>query len=100
MRNVEPLNDYSIGKEVTAVGNLKYYIPGSILILIALLIVAVPEILIALAAASMIMLGIGALYLGHLLRKSEREWDVFNRKAFGEDLCGWRVMRIPGFRRW
>ena len=81
-------------------GNLKYYFPGSILILMALLIVAVPEILIALAAASIIMLGVGALYLGHLLRKSEREWDVFNRKAFGEDLDGWNVLRGTVFRRW
>jgi VIT1/CCC1 family predicted Fe2+/Mn2+ transporter len=86
--NVESLNDLSRGKEVTAVGNLKYYLPGSILILIALLIVAVPEILIALAAASMIMLGICGLYIGHLARKSEKEWDMFNGRFFGDDLPG------------
>ena len=68
-------------------GNLKYYLPGSILILIALLIVAVPEILIALAAASMITLGAGGLYFGHLVRKSGKEWDVFNGRFFGDDLC-------------
>jgi hypothetical protein len=79
------------------VGNLKYYLPGSILIFIALLIVAVPEILIALAAASMILLGTGALYIGHLARKSEQEWDVLNSSLFGDDLRGWRVLRNTGF---
>ena len=81
-------------------GNLRYYLPGSILILIALLIVAVPEILIALAAASMIMLGAGGLYIGHVARKSEKDWNVFDGRFFGDDLCGWRVMRAPVFRLW
>ena len=81
-------------------GNLKYYLPGSILILIALLIIAVPEILIALVVASMIMLGTGAMYIGHLASKSEKEWDVFNGSFFGDDPCGWRVVRAPMFRRW
>ena len=87
-------------KEVNVMGNIKYYLPGSILILMALLIVAVPEILIALVAASMIMLGVGALYLGHLLRKSELEWDMFDRRFFGEELDGWKVLRSTVFRRW
>ena len=78
--------------------NLKYYLPGSILILIALLIVAVPEILIALAAASMITLGAGGIYFGNLVRKSVKECDVFNRRFFGDDLCGWRVRRAQEFR--
>ena len=88
MGNVEPLNDYSRGKEVTAMRNLKYYFPGSVLILIALLIVAVPEILIALVAASMIMLGVGGLNIGHLARESEKEWDVLSGRFFGDDPCG------------
>ena len=80
-------------------GNLKYYLPGFTLILIALLIVAVPEILIALVAAAMIMLGAGALYIGHLVRKSEKEWDVFHRRFFGDDLRGWCVQNNLGFGR-
>lgn len=97
MSDVESLNDDSRGKEVTAVGKLKYYLPGSLLIFTALLIVAVPEILIALAAASMIMLGTGALYIGHLVRKSEKERDVLNRWFFGDDLRGWGVLKNSGF---
>ena len=81
-------------------GKLKYYLPGSILILMALLIVAVPEILIALAAAFMIMLGVGGLYLGHMARKSEKGWNVSDGSFFGDDICGWRVVRAPIFRRW
>jgi hypothetical protein len=81
-------------------GNLKYYLPGSILILMALLIVALPEILIALVAASMIMLGVGGLYIGHAARKSEKDWNVFDKRFFGDDLYGWRIVRAPVFRRW
>jgi hypothetical protein len=54
--------------------NLKYYLPGSILILIAITVVAVPEILVAFVAASIIMAGVGALYVGHMIRKSETEF--------------------------
>ena len=77
--------------------SLKYYLPGSILILMALLIVAVPEILIALAAASMIMLGVGVLYLGHLLRKSEQERDVLDGS---DDIYGWNFVKSPWVRWW
>jgi hypothetical protein len=80
--------------------NLKYYLPGSILILMALLIVTVPEILIALVAASMIMLGVGGLYIGHMARKSEKDWNEFEGRFFGDDLSGWRAVRAPVFRRW
>ena len=37
---------------------LKYYLPGIFMIVIALLIVAVPEILVAFVTAVMIMIGI------------------------------------------
>jgi len=52
-------------------GNLKYYTPGILLILIAIMIVAFPEILVALVAAAIIMAGVGALAVGHMIRKSE-----------------------------
>ncbi|MDY6839712.1 MAG: hypothetical protein SWH78_17270 [Thermodesulfobacteriota bacterium] len=51
-------------------GNLRYYIPGILLIMIAIMIVAFPEILVALVAAAIIMAGIGALVVGHMIRKS------------------------------
>lgn len=79
--------------------NLTYYFPGSILIFIAILIVAVPEVLIAFVAASMTMLGIGALYIGHLIRKSEKEWHVSDGRFFGDELFGWHESRRPLFRR-
>jgi hypothetical protein len=64
------------------------------------LIVVVPEILIALAAASLIMLGVGGLYIGHMARKSERDWNVSEGSFFGDDPREWCVVRIPGVRRW
>jgi hypothetical protein len=80
--------------------NLRYYFPGSILIFIAVLIVAVPEILIVFVAASMTVLGIGALYTGHLIRKSEKGWHVFDGRFFGDEPFGWHDSRSPLFRRW
>ena len=65
--------------------NLKYYFPGSILILIAILIVAVPEIVVAFVAASIIMVGIGTLYIGHMIRKSEIESENFNGWFFNSE---------------
>jgi len=53
--------------------NMKYYLPGITLILAAILIVLVPEIIVAFVAAAMIMAGIGALYIGHRIRKADSE---------------------------
>ena len=58
--------------------NLKYYFPGGLLIFMAVMIVAVPEILVALISASIIMVGIGTLYIGHMIRKSEMEASNFD----------------------
>ena len=79
--------------------SLKYYLPGIILILIAIMIVAVPEILIGLIAVSIIMAGIGALYIGHKVRKSEVEIRNFDGWFSDNDSCGWRFSRAPIFRR-
>ena len=77
--------------------NMKYYFPGSILILIALLIVTVPEILVTFVAALVLIVGVGTLYFGHLIRKSEIEltnldtW-FFDREPYGlyrQKLRGW-----------
>lgn len=51
--------------------NIKYYLPGVSLIILAFVILALPEILVAFVAASIIMVGIGALYVGHMIKKYE-----------------------------
>ena len=53
--------------------NIHYYLPGAALIILAVVILAVPEILIAFAAASIIMVGIGALYVCHMIKKYAME---------------------------
>ena len=72
--------------------NLRYYVPGTILILIAIMIVAVPEILVAFVAAFMIMAGIGALYIGHMIRRSEIGFRKTDGWFFDKDLYGWRCL--------
>ena len=79
-------------------GNLKYYLPGAILILIAFLILAVPEILVALVAALIIMAGIGALAIGHLIRKSEVEFRNTDGWFMDNHPFGWRFMKMPLFK--
>jgi hypothetical protein len=76
--------------------------PGTILILIAILIVAVPEILVAFVAGLIIMAGIGALYIGHAVRKSRIELQNIDRWFFDNRFDGWRYARRPVFRfgRW
>ena len=80
--------------------NMKYYIPGSALILIAIMIVAVPEILIVFIAASITMAGIGVLYIGHMIRKSEIEFRKTDEWFLDDDRSGWPFLRTPVFRRW
>ena len=80
--------------------NLKYYVPGSILILIAIMIVAVPEILVAFLAALIIMAGIGALYIGHMIRKSDIEFRNTDGWSLDDDFYGRRFVSAPVFRRW
>ena len=79
---------------------LRYYMPGIILILIAIIIVAVPEILVAILASLIIMAGIGALYVGHRIRKSEIEFRQNGEWFSGEDFFGHRFMNRPLFRGW
>ena len=80
--------------------NMKYYIPGSILILIAIMIVAVPQILVAFIAASITMIGIGALYVGHMIRKSEIQFKNIDEWFLDDERSGWQFVRKPVFRRW
>jgi hypothetical protein len=66
----------------------RYYLPGISLILIAFLIVAVPQILVAFVAAIIIMAGILALYLGHLMKKSEVAFRDAGRWFSEDDVFG------------
>jgi hypothetical protein len=79
---------------------IKYYLPGIILILIAIMIVAVPEILIAFIASVIIVAGMGALYIGHKIRKSEIECGTTDDWSSDEDFFGRRFARKPVFRDW
>jgi len=79
---------------------IRYYLPGIMLILIAVMIVAVPEILMAFLASLIIMAGIGALYVGHKVRKSEIEFRHADGRFSDEDSFGRRFVRRPAFRDW
>ncbi|MDY6906117.1 MAG: hypothetical protein SWH61_15700 [Thermodesulfobacteriota bacterium] len=52
---------------------MKYYIPGVILILASLIIIAFPQILVALIAALVFMAGITSLGIGNMMKNYERE---------------------------
>jgi len=52
---------------------IKFYLPGISLILMAVFIMAVPEILVAIISVFIMTMGILVLYIGHGLRKSEIE---------------------------
>lgn len=79
---------------------MRYYLPGSIMMLMAILIAVVPEILVALIAASLFMAASGVLYIGHMNRKSGTgvrdmdEWFLHN------DSYDRRLARIPLAKIW
>ena len=84
--------------------HLKYYTPGVLLIMLAVLILAVPEILVAFIAASVVFIGIGALYMGHIVRKSESQYEsIFNdtyfRSPFHRIYYSWYNNNFPGNNR-
>ena len=76
------------------------YLPGIILILVAILIVAVPEIPVALIASIIITAGIGALYLGHRIRKSETGYRDTGEWFSDRDFFGRRFVRRSVSRDW
>jgi hypothetical protein len=80
--------------------SLSYYLPGILLILVAIVIVAVPEILIGFIAALIMVAGIGALTIGHRIRKSEIEFGNIDGWFLDSNSCGWWPPRVPIFRRW
>jgi len=77
---------------------IKDYQPGIALILVAIMIVAVPEILVAFVASVIIMAGIGALHIGHNIGKSEREFRGKGAGFFHDDFFGRGFTRRPLFR--
>ena len=80
--------------------NLKYYLPGSILILMAILIVVFPAILVGLIAAAFIMIGIGMLQVGHIIRKSEVDNPVSDQWLFDDVSSRRRSYGSPIFQEW
>ena len=79
--------------------SFRYYLPGFILILIAIIIVAVPEILIAFLSTLIIITGIGALYIGHMIRKSETGFRNGENMVMEHDFFGRRFARGSIFRK-
>ena len=75
--------------------DMRYYCPGISLITVAIIIVAFPQILIALIGATIICAGILALYIGHVMRKSFDEVG-YSHGSFLEEF----LVAQPAFRRW
>jgi hypothetical protein len=75
--------------------DIKYYFPGLTLMAMAVIIVAFPEILIAMIAATIIIAGAIALYVGHKMRKGFDEFSYINGSTFDKFLID-----QPIFRRW
>lgn len=74
----------------------RFYIPGVVLILFGVLVIAVPQILVALVAAGLVMAGIGMLSLGHRMRQAERSLGSMRF----DDWFVWRCNRPSRFTRW
>ena len=79
--------------------NLRFYFPGITLILIAIAIIAVPEILVAFVAAAIILAGIALLYMGHIARKSEMEMRDSEEWVHGDGFFDGWFARAPVYRR-
>lgn len=75
--------------------DIKYYFPGITLIALAVIIVAFPEVLVAMIAVTIIFAGAVALYLGHMIRKGLDDQVYMHGSAFDKLLIG-----QPVFRRW
>jgi hypothetical protein len=79
--------------------NFGFYFPGITLILIAIAIIAVPEILVAFIAAAIIMAGIGLLYIGHMVRKTEIETIDSDEWLHGDGFFDGWFAKAPVYRR-
>ena len=79
--------------------NFRFYFPGITLILIAIAIIAVPEILVAFIAAAIIVAGIALLYIGHIARRSEIEMRDSEEWVHGDGFFDGWFARAPVDRR-
>jgi hypothetical protein len=59
------------GQEVVIMKLFRFYLPGILLIFAAVLIMVVPEILVAMVSTLIMITGVIALVVGHGIRKSE-----------------------------
>ena len=75
--------------------DIRYYFPGMSLLVVAVIIVAFPQILIALIGATIICAGLVVLYIGHMLRKGFDEVGYSHGSFLDEFLVA-----QPVFRRW
>ena len=75
--------------------DIKYYFPGITLIAMGIIIVAFPEVLIAIIAATILFAGAVSLYIGHRIRKGFDDQVYMNGSSFDKFLIG-----QPIFRRW
>jgi hypothetical protein len=78
--------------------SFRCYFPGIFLILLGITVVAVPEILVALIAATIMLSGIWSLYLGHLIRKSETTFEIFGKQSTDRAFDGWHFVKDPVLR--
>ena len=75
---------------------MRSYVPEALRILFGLLIIALPQILVALVAAGLILAGIGALSLGHRMRQVEHPFA----SPQSNDWPQWRCQEPDRFTRW
>ncbi|OQX60798.1 MAG: hypothetical protein B5M56_10465 [Desulfococcus sp. 4484_241] len=61
---------------------MKYYVPGIFLIASSLLIIAFPQILVAIVSACIFMAGITALGIGNLMKHYDRELKARGEGGF------------------
>ncbi len=66
---------------------LRFYLPGIVLILTAALILAVPEILVVMLSALIMIAGCMALVVGHNIRKSEIKLNKMDQQF---QTSGWQ----------
>lgn len=83
------------GRLVVVMKNIYYYVPGMVLLLLAVIIMAVPQIMVAFVSAALILAGIAGLMIGHGMRKADHEMENYRGFMFGDDFFG-----RPFFKGW
>ena len=79
--------------------DVKYYVPGTLLIALATIILAVPQILIAFVCSFIIMAGIVGLCIGHLIRQSNVRLEFAVPWMRNNAPYGWQFVREPVYKR-